>query len=430
MRKISFIFLTIFFLLLERAGYAAWHTPLEGIRFDTTMTWSEVKARARAENKYIFVECNTTWCGPCKYMAQNIFPLKEVGDYFNTHFISVSVQMDQGKRDDRHTREWYQDAAGIAKQYGVTAYPTYLFFAPDGRAVHRFEGAFKSGGKFISSAEDALDTSKQYYTLVDNYKQHLQDSTYLRKAIAACMRVSDKVSAAVIYGAYFDCIVDRYNKDNLNLGLKTLNASGGKVFTFLQRNADAVNSAIFPSEEDVVQGKLRNVVVGEEVGELTASGSGKPDWGVVAADARKKYPEEVERIVQESKISYYQMRRDWSGFFSALVPYMDRWGNTLDPIIDNNFAWLAFLTSSQKPVLRKALQWSRLAFGKTDTTDFNYINYLDTYANLLYKLGDKTNATVWEKKALSLAQTGKREDKVKDFKEGLEKMENGDKTWH
>lgn len=35
-------------------------------------TWEEVKEKAAKENKPIFVDAYTTWCGPCKWMAKNI----------------------------------------------------------------------------------------------------------------------------------------------------------------------------------------------------------------------------------------------------------------------------------------------------------------------------------------------------------------------
>jgi thiol-disulfide isomerase/thioredoxin len=44
-----------------------------GIQFINGKNWSEVLALAKKENKYIFVDCYTTWCGPCKYMSGTLF---------------------------------------------------------------------------------------------------------------------------------------------------------------------------------------------------------------------------------------------------------------------------------------------------------------------------------------------------------------------
>ncbi len=50
---------------------------------------------------------------------------------------------------------------------------------------------------------------------------------------------------------------------------------------------------------------------------------------------------------------------------------------------------------------------------------------MDTYANLLYKLGRKTEAIAKETEALALAESA---DK-KSYQETLDKMKSGTKTW-
>src|SRR5689334_16594298 len=73
-------------------------------------TWAEIKAKAKKENKNIFMDAYTTWCGPCKMMAKNIFPLPEAGEFFNANYINVKVQLDTTKNDDEYIKGWYRDA--------------------------------------------------------------------------------------------------------------------------------------------------------------------------------------------------------------------------------------------------------------------------------------------------------------------------------
>ena len=69
-------------------------TQDKGVHFDHESSWTAIQARARAEHKYIFMDCFTTWCGPCRFMATTIFPQEEAGNYFNDKFVSVKVQLD------------------------------------------------------------------------------------------------------------------------------------------------------------------------------------------------------------------------------------------------------------------------------------------------------------------------------------------------
>ena len=36
------------------------------------LTFDEALAKAKAEKKLVFVDCYTTWCGPCKVMSPTV----------------------------------------------------------------------------------------------------------------------------------------------------------------------------------------------------------------------------------------------------------------------------------------------------------------------------------------------------------------------
>ena len=67
----------------------------QGIAFEpegTTLEQASVKAKA--EKKLIFMDAYTTWCGPCKMMAREVFPQAKVGEAMNPKFISVKIDME------------------------------------------------------------------------------------------------------------------------------------------------------------------------------------------------------------------------------------------------------------------------------------------------------------------------------------------------
>ena len=152
-----------------------------GIHFEHGLSWTAIQATAKRDNKYIFLDCFTTWCGPCRFMTTQIFPQKESGDYFNDKFISLAVQLDTTAKDNAEVKAWYADGHAIAAQYSVRAYPTYLIFAPDGHVVHRMLGSTQTAAEFINETKNAFDTTKQYYTQVAQYENGRRDSAFLRK---------------------------------------------------------------------------------------------------------------------------------------------------------------------------------------------------------------------------------------------------------
>lgn len=97
----------------------------KGVHFQHGITWQQVQAKAKAEKKYIFMDCYTTWCGPCKYMTAQIFPQEKVGDLMNANFINIQVQLDTTDNDNAEVKSWYATGHDIATKYNVMAYPTF-----------------------------------------------------------------------------------------------------------------------------------------------------------------------------------------------------------------------------------------------------------------------------------------------------------------
>lgn len=70
-------------------AYAGLHTAAaQGIAFDEG-DWDDLRKKAKETNKLIFLYAYASWCGPCKWMAKNVFTTEEAGAYFNAHFMSL-----------------------------------------------------------------------------------------------------------------------------------------------------------------------------------------------------------------------------------------------------------------------------------------------------------------------------------------------------
>jgi tetratricopeptide (TPR) repeat protein len=90
----------------------------------------------------------------------------------------------------------------------------------------------------------------------------------------------------------------------------------------------------------------------------------------------------------------------------------------------NNIAWTVFEKVSDKKVLQDALNWSK----RSRELSPDNSGFLDTYANLLYKLGRNKEAITCEKEALGYdAKVGKTPNGI--MVEALRKMIAGEKTW-
>ncbi|MBI4427596.1 MAG: hypothetical protein HY562_00585, partial [Ignavibacteriales bacterium] len=108
-------------------------------------------------------------------------------------------------------------------------------------------------------------------------------------------------------------------------------------------------------------------------------------------------------------------------FVKALSGHLKEYGLNFIPGYLNDMAWEVFLASKDKADLQEALLWSK----RTIEAEKSQPMFLDTYANLLHKLGRTDEAIVWQQRAIELASA----DQKQLFKDTLEKMKRGEKTW-
>lgn len=99
----------------------------KGTKF-VTGKFADALAQAKKEGKKLMVDCYTLWCGPCRYMAKNVFPTEQLGQFMNERFVSIQIDMEHGEGPE------------LQKQWKVKAYPTFIFFDGDGKEMSRFEG--------------------------------------------------------------------------------------------------------------------------------------------------------------------------------------------------------------------------------------------------------------------------------------------------
>lgn len=120
------------------------HMPAanEGISFFSG-SYAEALALAKAEGKTVFVDVYASWCGPCKRMKATTFQDKNVGDYFNAHFINFAIDGEKG------------EGPALAKQFELRAYPTLVFVTADGQVLQKTVG-FQSPQNLLKIAKNTL----------------------------------------------------------------------------------------------------------------------------------------------------------------------------------------------------------------------------------------------------------------------------------
>ncbi|MCR5819870.1 MAG: thioredoxin family protein [Bacteroidaceae bacterium] len=158
----------------------------QGIAFEpegTTLEQASVKAKA--ENKLIFLDCFTTWCGPCKMMSNQVFPQEIVGTYMNPRFVSIKIDMESAY------------GAPLAKKLQIQAYPTFVIFNADAKEIGRFLGGSKAE-EFLQKVQDKSrdDGSSELQARWDNGDRDPQFLMSYLNTLTATYKANDANNVA------------------------------------------------------------------------------------------------------------------------------------------------------------------------------------------------------------------------------------------
>lgn len=146
----------------------------QGIAFETSRPWKKVVEKARGENKLIFVDCYADWCGPCKQLASQVFVQKNVGEFFNRHFVNVQFNVEKDVDDKGNVAKW-----------GVVSLPTLLFIDPKTeQVIGKLVGAGDAAW-LVEGARAVLEPAKRLDALAARYKAGERESVFLLEFIKA-----------------------------------------------------------------------------------------------------------------------------------------------------------------------------------------------------------------------------------------------------
>jgi thiol-disulfide isomerase/thioredoxin len=402
----------------------------KGIHFEQGLTWQQIQAKAKEEGKYIFVDCYATWCGPCKVMDQRTYPDSLLGAYVNDSFISVKVQMDSAKNDNDYVHSWRTDAQTLEKVGKIHAYPSFLFFNADGKLLYK-ELGFHTSVDFLKTTMNATDPDKQSYSLLDKYRNGtLYDATVLG-LILKMLKGGDKEAAIEVAIPFIhnDLIkrssVRLFSRDNLSLMNMFLSGSDDPVFVLFKNHEDRIDSI---EATGFAFSKLFDIIKKEDLNTKLWSGmeplTSRPDWKELTGTLRTKYGDELAgRAILYERVAFYTGTKQWSELAGSTVELMEKYGKHINGAQVNDMVYTnLFLHNDDRNVLVKAASWMKSIIDKYP----NNVVCLDTYANVLYKLGNTKDALVFEEKANRMAT---RADDRKDTATALANMKAGKPTW-
>lgn len=136
-------FLSLLSLVLIFSSFSAVKPASDKEILFQNITFNQALAKAKKENKMVFMNVYATWCGPCMLLKKTTFKTEEVADKFNKSFINIDVDAEKG------------EGIELSKRYQVQAHPLMLIISPSGKVEKRILG-YKKEAQLLQEVQGYL----------------------------------------------------------------------------------------------------------------------------------------------------------------------------------------------------------------------------------------------------------------------------------
>lgn len=381
MKQLFYLFLCFFSLgafAQEAAISAVAKGETAGMAF-VEKSFEDLLAQARAEDKVIFIDAYTTWCGPCKMMAKNVFPAPSVGTVYNERFINAKFDMEKG------------EGPGLAQRYSVMAYPTYLFIDGNGEMVHKGLG-YIPVQQFLELA-DAAAGSNNLGALNKRYEAGERSADFMKTYAGVLTDVMEEKKAAVVADEYLASLDNWNDPDVLDLLINNPGEPGGQRMKYLLENSETAMDAVGQSNFMMMIQQVFLSTTAKRLGLRSF-----PETKDMVETYKAFGGDLQERLEKHYVMIKAERMRDNETYLPAAVDYFSAYGSDNATEL-NSAAWSVFESSENPDHLKAALEWAK----QSVAIEAQYPN-MDTLAWLYQKTGDKKMAKVTALKAIELAK--------------------------
>lgn len=372
----------------------------EGIQF-IHEDLAAAQEKAKAEDKIVFVDAYTTWCGPCKMLSNTTFKDEKVAEFYNENFVNLKLDMEKGVGPD------------FGKKFNVRGYPSLLFLSSAGDLVHRSIG-FQDATRFLALGESANDPNKQVVTLQRKFEAGERDKTFLRNYVDA-MTMASMDNYEEVTKAYLAQEKDWTSPENIKFLFDYSKASmNSDLFKYMLDNR-----AMFEKEmgADKVEQKVEWAAQ-SDLREMKVNAESKND--IIAHYAKYLDADKAQLKGYSTYLRMLMYARGEASEENYLreVQLFMATNPELESMEYNSHAWRIYEISDDKALLAQAEQWIE----KSIALEENSYN-TDTQAAILYKLGKKDEAMAAAKRSIALAEEeGNDHSATKELMEKIKAM--------
>ena len=359
----------------------------QGINFEKG-SFKNALEKAKKENKLVFLDAYTTWCGPCKLLEKNVFPKQEVGDFYNKNFINSHVDMEKG------------EGIELAKKYKIYSYPSLFFINGDGEVVYKTAG-YIDAKQFIEMGKAALNPENKLENKIAKFNAGESNPEFLMELIKSTY-ITDAEFAKKVSERYFKTIKPSdISRDDAGLLLYFTKSTEDPNYSFFIQNKKELEKHI---PANVLEDFDKQIKITSVVQKSTDANGQTVNNEFLTSELVKILGEKDGKMLSSRiRLEFYFRNQNYPEYGKAALEYY------AEPTMYsseelNDVAWNFYLYIQDKNALLKATEWSLQAIKNKEEA-----HNTDTLARIYYKAGDETNAKKWALRSIEIAKSTKAE---------------------
>ena len=123
---------------LHAGNQSSKSTQKERLQFQW-LDFSDGLAKAKTDNKPVFIEFYAEWCVACKTFHRETLQNENVGKMLARNFVSVLIDVDNDKDRIEYKGKYYS-SVGLSQSFGITGVPSLIFLEPGGQPITKLDG--------------------------------------------------------------------------------------------------------------------------------------------------------------------------------------------------------------------------------------------------------------------------------------------------
>lgn len=375
-----------------RAGVNAENAPLTIVEQD----YERALELAAEQDKLLFIDFYTVWCGPCKQLDKYVFHNDSVGRLLGQQVVLLKYNAEQ------------DTSFHLSKKFHVNSYPTGLMLTPEGRVLTRRSGfsgsdAASLGGSVLEFVGEGVELRVQDKWL-SGYAPTIDPASYPDFYADYVNRTDTDVDPAEI-NDYLASVEDKLSEQFVAILFYFASRVSDELLTVATDNRETYAKRFGEDSFEAFTGWVAMIKFDQAV-----EADDEAAFARAKAFAEEQFgAEEAEEMAASYEVDILQARGEWK---KVLAYYQDlKEAGEMDNDYVNYFSWGVYEECDDPEVMATCVAWMRDVVA--DEPEFDY---LDTYARLLHRAEGKSAAESVIREAIA---AGKAEGRKTS---GLEKM--------